>query len=162
MDLCHLDQVVAIEQQSFVSPWTRTLFLDELRIDIAQSSVAVMQQDNEQIVAGYMCIWVIKDECTILRIASHPEFRRKGIGRMLLERSCKKVRAQGATVVFLEVRPSNSAALAFYRACGFTSAGIRKGYYMETGEDAVILIKHLAEGSHNRHGSTDDLVPLSS
>jgi ribosomal-protein-alanine N-acetyltransferase len=162
MDPGHLDAVLEIEEQSFHSPWTRGLFLDELRIEIAQSSVALLQQGHHKTVAGYICTWIIQEECSILRIASHPACRRKGIGRLLLTYSCKKAQAQGVQCMVLEVRPSNTAAVAFYKACGFIPAGIRTGYYIETGEDAVIMIRMLADDVHNHDAGTDAPMPITS
>ncbi len=161
MNVQHLDAVLAIERQSFIAPWSRELFLEELKIPVAESSVAVRQRDNQQRVIGYVCAWIIQEECLILRIAADPGLRRAGIGRMLLEHSCEQAWAKGARVVSLEVRPANCAAVAFYKACGFVPAGVRKKYYTDTGEDAVIMIKHLGErtGEAQENSSNERLLP---
>ena len=82
---------------------------------------------------------VVTDDCTILRIACNQLLQRRGIGRMLLQQGLSQAWERGARRVSLEVRPSNTAALAFYSACGFVLAGVRRGYYPEIGEDALVM-----------------------
>jgi [ribosomal protein S18]-alanine N-acetyltransferase len=90
----------------------------------------------------------VEDDCTVLRIACHPQHRRRGIGSILLQQGLTRAEERGARRASLEVRPSNESALAFYRACGFTLAGVRKGYYPETGEDALVMQLTLAVPPH--------------
>jgi len=139
MNSQHLEEVRGIEQRSFVTPWSTQLFCQELETTVALSLVAVLREDDRETVAGYFCAWIVAEDCTILRIASHPQLRRRGIGRMLLLQGLARAWTRGARVVTLEVRPSNESALAFYRACGFAVAGVRRGYYPETGEDALVM-----------------------
>jgi ribosomal-protein-alanine N-acetyltransferase len=141
----HLEAVQEIEQRSFISPWSAQLFWQELETAVALSLVAVLREDDRETVAGYFCAWIVADDCTVLRIASDPQLRRRGIGRILLQQGLRQAWERGARMVSLEVRPSNEPALAFYRACGFTLAGARRGYYQETGEDALVMQMDLTE-----------------
>jgi ribosomal-protein-alanine N-acetyltransferase len=81
---------------------------------------------------------VLADEMHLLNLAVHPAHRRRGIARFLLTTALVRARSQGAAVVWLEVRPSNRAALALYHSFGFEEVGIRPGYYTDNGEDALI------------------------
>lgn len=145
MNRQHLEEVRGIEQRSFITPWSEQLFCQELEAAVALSLVAVLSEDGSETVAGYFCAWIAADDCTILRIASHPQLRRRGIGRMLLLQGLARAWQRGARMVSLEVRPSNEPARAFYLACGFAVAGVRRGYYPETGEDALVMQMVLTE-----------------
>jgi ribosomal-protein-alanine N-acetyltransferase len=149
----HLEAVRDIEQRSFISPWSAQLFCQELEAAVALPLVAVLREDDRETVAGYFCAWIVADDCTVLRIASDPQLRRRGIGRMLLQHGLAQAWERGARMVSLEVRPSNEPALAFYRACGFTLVGARRGYYPETGEDALVMQMDLTEPP--RGGNTE-------
>ena len=81
------------------------------------------------------------DEAHITNIAVHPDFRRQGIGEQMMRFAFKKARELGATKMTLEVRLSNHGAQALYRKLGFQDRGIRKGYYSDTNEDAIIMWK---------------------
>jgi [ribosomal protein S18]-alanine N-acetyltransferase len=144
----HLEAVQAIEQSSFIAPWSSQLFNQELQLSVALSLIAAIREDGREKVIGYFCAWIVEDDCTVLRIACHPQHRRRGIGSMLLQQGLAKAGERGARRASLEVRPSNDSALAFYRACGFTIAGVRKGYYPETGEDALVMQLTLAVPQH--------------
>ncbi|MCX5903748.1 MAG: ribosomal protein S18-alanine N-acetyltransferase [Proteobacteria bacterium] len=144
----HLEAVQAIEQSSFIAPWSSQLFNQELQLAVALSLIAAIREDGREKVIGYFCAWIVEDDCAVLRIACHPQHRRRGIGRILLQQGLTRAGARGARRASLEVRPSNESALAFYRACGFTIAGVRKGYYPETGEDALVMQLTLAVPPH--------------
>lgn len=144
----HLEAVQAIEQSSFIAPWSSQLFNQELQLAVALSLIAAIREDGREKVIGYFCAWIVEDDCTVLRIACHPQHRRRGIGSMLLQQGLTRAGERGARRASLEVRPSNESALAFYRACGFTLAGVRKGYYPETGEDALVMQLTLAGPPH--------------
>jgi ribosomal-protein-alanine N-acetyltransferase len=131
-----LDEVVAIERGSFSLPWSRGAFLYEME----QNRVARcwVMRDGSRVV-GYVCLWEIGDEVHITNIAVHPDIRRRGIGRTLLQSVIDEARQHGARVVALEVRPSNREARPLYEAFGFQVIGRRKGYYYDTGEDALVM-----------------------
>lgn len=140
----HLDAVMDIEQHSFIAPWSRNLFYHELATPISRAFVAVVRLPDVRAVAGYLCSWIVYEHCNILKCACHPLYRRQGIGRRLLQHGLQDAWQRGAFTASLEVRPSNTGALQFYAACGFSHAGVRKGYYQETREDAIIMVKNLA------------------
>lgn len=131
-----LDQVLEIERVSFATPWTRAAFSYE----IEQNKVArctAMRAGRR--VVGYLCLWEIGHEIHITNLAVHPEWRRRGVGRGLLALAMAEGRARGVTLAFLEVRPSNTRALALYESLGFQVIGRRNGYYFDTGEDALVM-----------------------
>jgi ribosomal-protein-alanine N-acetyltransferase len=133
-----LDEVLAIENASFPLPWNRDHFLDELKTECAFPLVALTPETK---LAGYICPRLLLDEGHILDIAVHSDFRGRGVGRLLVERVLTDCREGGADFVSLEVRPSNTIAIALYRQMGFVETGKRKKYY-ENGEDALLMEYH--------------------
>jgi ribosomal-protein-alanine N-acetyltransferase len=87
---------------------------------------------------AFVLAWQVADEFELLDLGTDPAFRRRGVGRALLDALLERARAGGASAVYLEVRPSNAAALALYRAAGFTDLARRPRYYPD-GEDALLL-----------------------
>jgi ribosomal-protein-alanine N-acetyltransferase len=152
----HLAAVLEIEHSSFVSPWSKNLFCQELSTHVSRSFVALIREADMHMVAGYMCSWIIHEECNILKFACYPQYRRQGIGRLLLRHGLQVAGRMGARIASLEVRPSNTGALLFYAACGFVRAGVRKGYYQETAEDAVIMEMELVEHREPRRVSRQE------
>jgi ribosomal-protein-alanine N-acetyltransferase len=131
-----LDGVMAVEQGAFHTPWSRSAFEEEL----AQNRLAryLVALDGDKIV-GYAGTWLVITEAHVTNVAVHNDRRREGIGRFLMEALMKLAREEGMGSMTLEVRVSNEAARALYQQLGFVSAGIRKNYYSETKEDALIL-----------------------
>jgi ribosomal-protein-alanine N-acetyltransferase len=143
MSLEDLDAVLAIERASFTTPWSRAAF----RYELLQNRVArclVVRADRE--VVGYLCLWEIGHEIHITNLAVHPGFRRQGIARTLLGDTLEEARRSGVEQVFLEVRPTNREARALYESFGFEVIGRRKGYYFDTGEDALVMEVRLPAG----------------
>ena len=134
-----LDQVLELESLCFPIPWSRESFLSELRNPLAQYIVA----EEGFVIQGYAGVWLIFDEGHITNVAVHPRARGKRIGELLLVNTLAFVSAHGGVSVTLEVRPSNDAALSLYRRNGFAEVGVRKGYYSDNGEDALIMTKKL-------------------
>ena len=136
-----LPEVLAIEVASFAVPWTEEMFENELaRGDLSEILIArLADAGNPPPVAGYICVWVVSDELHINNIAVDPRWRRRGIAGALLEAALDHGRLRGGRRAFLEVRVSNVAAQALYRRYRFEAAGIRKGYYDQPAEDAVIM-----------------------
>ena len=128
-----------IEKVSFPSPWSLWCFLAEYANSKSTILVAGPPPPDPWETWGYVIYWVIADEMHILNLAVHPAQRRRGIARALLTTALTRSREQGAAVVWLEVRPSNTAALALYHSFGFEEIGVRPGYYTDNGEDALIL-----------------------
>jgi len=144
-----LDEVVTIERASFGMPWSRGAFLYE----IEQNRVArcwVLRDDDR--VAGYLCLWEIGDELHVTNIAVHPGLRRRGLARRLLGAVLDDGRNRRLRAVTLEVRPTNDEARALYDSFGFRVVGRRRGYYYDTGEDALIMESDL-HASQIRTGS---------
>ena len=136
MTLDDLDEVLAIERVSFQTPWSPSAF----RYELTQNRVArsVIVRAGKQLV-GYVCLWEIGREIHVTNLAVHPSFRRRGAARALLGRLIEDARASGVELVFLEVRPTNAEALTLYESFGFCVIGRRKGYYFDTGEDALVM-----------------------
>ena len=131
-----LDEVLEIERASFSMPWSRGAFLYEMQ----QNRVAqcwVMREEGR--VLGYLCLWEIADELHITNIAVHPTSRRQGVGRTLLQGVLDDAKRRKLRLVVLEVRPSNTEALTLYEGFGFRVTGRRRGYYYDTGEDALVM-----------------------
>jgi ribosomal-protein-alanine N-acetyltransferase len=144
-----LDEVVAIERASFTLPWSRGAFLYEME----QNRVArcwVLREAGE--VIGYVCLWEIGDEVHVTNIAVRPSARRRGLGRTLLSSVLDDARQRRLRVVGLEVRPSNNEALGLYDSFGFKVVGRRKGYYYDTGEDALVMELHLEAATADDQG----------
>jgi [ribosomal protein S18]-alanine N-acetyltransferase len=138
-----LDEVIAIERASFSMPWSRGAFLYELQ----QNRVArcwVMREGTALV--GYICLWEIGDEIHITNVAVAPAARRRGIGRLLLQGVLDYALGHQVSLVVLEVRPSNAEALALYESAGFQTVGRRRGYYYDTGEDALVMEIDLSTG----------------
>jgi ribosomal-protein-alanine N-acetyltransferase len=139
MTAADIENVIAIERASFQFPWSTRFFLDELQVDCARSILA----EVEGRIAGYVLFWFLPEEVDIHNIAVHPDFRRQGIGRLLLEQVVDAARRQERLRVTLDVRFSNVPAQNLYRSFGFVIRGLRKGYYSDNGEDALVMALEL-------------------
>ena len=136
-----LPEVMEIERLSFSNPWHESTFRGELQNSpISFPIVAVGVPDGR--VMGYIIFWKIQDDVQINNIAVRPEARRSGLGEALLRHALALVQAEGAAFVSLEVRVTNAAARRLYEKLGFEVFGIRKGYYSNPDEDAVVMGKH--------------------
>jgi len=127
-----------IEKQSFPSPWSLWCFLAEYANSKSTILVAGPPRPQPWEVWGYVVFWVVAGEMHLLNLAVRRAHRRRGIARSLLTQALDRGRAQNVSVVWLEVRPSNAAALALYRSFGFQEVGRRAHYYNDNGEDALI------------------------
>jgi [ribosomal protein S18]-alanine N-acetyltransferase len=141
MRLDDLDAVLAIERASFPHPWSRQAFLYELRENrVARLWVARLEAGPpDPPIVGYLCLWLIADEVHVTNFAVDPTYRQRGIGRHLLGTLLELYRRDGAQRAALEVRPTNHSARRLYEAFGFRQVGLRKGYYFDTGEDALLM-----------------------
>lgn len=136
MTVADLPGVLAIEQASFPSPWTEANFLHEIENNpLAWNLVA---RAGGRVVA-FACCYIVGDELMLNDLAVDPSLRRGGIGGMLLGHLIEGARGRGCRRLTLEVRPSNRPARALYEAFGFASVGLRRHYYADTGEDALLL-----------------------
>lgn len=130
----HLEQIDKIEQASFASPWSIQSYTDEISNPFAHYLVL----EEASCVVAYGGFWKILDEGHITNVAVAPIARKQGYGSMLLQTLIKKAKELEITSLTLEVRASNKAAQALYTKFGFTSCGLRPGYYPD-GEAAMIM-----------------------
>lgn len=129
--------VSQIDRMSFSMPWPEHSF----QYEVAENRVArcfVAETDDRRI-AAMIVSWIIVDEMHIATIATHPDFRRQGIGERILRDALQDGRDAGAHLAFLEVRASNEAAQAMYRKFGFRVSGKRPRYYKDNSEDAILM-----------------------
>ena len=131
-----LDAVMVIERGAYPFPWTRGIFRDCLRADYP---AWIHEQDGVSI--GYAVLSIAAGEAHILNLCTAPEAQGRGHGRQLLRHVLRLARGRGAQRVFLEVRPSNAAAIALYHGEGFNEIGRRPRYYPAIGgrEDAIVM-----------------------
>lgn len=136
MTLNDLEQVVAIDQISFPLPWPPHSFRYELT-DNPTSRCWVAEAEGG--VVAMLVGWLVMDEIHIATLATHPAFRRRGIGKRLLLHALRSAQAEGAVKAFLEVRESNKTAQEMYRSFGFVEDGRRKEYYKDNAENAILM-----------------------
>ena len=139
MSLQTVDAVAQIEAECFSQPWSHDTFVAELSTPAAVTFVA--NADGE--IAGFINLGVVLDEATVNNIAVKQTYRRRGIGRALLTAAIDYCQNNRLNVLMLEVRQSNRAAIALYERFGFQAVGIRKRFYDEPEEDAVLMNKNI-------------------
>lgn len=137
-----IPQVQLIERKCFSTPWSRNIFLSEVTQN--DNAVYLVAQIAELII-GYVGIWIILDEGHITNIAVHPDYQRQGVGKALMDQITIVAIARGVIAMTLEVRISNHGAQALYNQLGFEPKGIRKQYYQDDKEDALIMWRELGE-----------------
>ncbi len=128
--------VARIEKISFSVPWSETSFYNEVHKPRALPRVAVLGDT----IVGYLCSEYVGDECHILNLAVHPEYRKQGIANALVEHILEELRLKACRFLYLEVRASNYLAKRLYQSFGFKIVGTRKRYYIHPVEDAVIMM----------------------
>jgi ribosomal-protein-alanine N-acetyltransferase len=128
--------VVDLDRRSFSLPWPERSFRFELTDNPA--SRCWVADLNGQIV-GMIVVWLIVNEAHVATLATHPDYRRQGIGRRLLAHALIELIEEGARSSFLEVRESNLAAQAMYRKFGYEVSGRRRRYYRDNDEDAILM-----------------------
>ncbi|HMM05700.1 MAG TPA: tRNA (adenosine(37)-N6)-threonylcarbamoyltransferase complex dimerization subunit type 1 TsaB [Clostridiales bacterium] len=141
MKAADIEELLVLEKTAFPVPWTENMFKNELTN--AYGHYWVLR--SNQHVTAYGGFWLVCDECHITNIAVHEDFRRQGQGKAILEHLIQMAQLYGAHDITLEVRPSNEAALTLYKSHGFLQKGLRKHYYEDNGEDAIIMWLHLPD-----------------
>jgi [ribosomal protein S18]-alanine N-acetyltransferase len=139
LEICDLDDLVALEKICFPHVWTEQQFW----LCLKQKEYYIFGLKKSGNLAAYMSFQHIIDEMEILKLAVHPTHRRKGIGKRLLWLVLQDCMNMGIKKAYLEVRRSNTAALALYTGFGFVQTGVRKGYYPDNKEDALLLFLNL-------------------
>ena len=140
MNIGQLNEVLEIEKLCFTTPWSENSFVYDLTENDKAIYISALIEDR---VVGYCGIWMICDEAHIMNIAVHPDFRRMGIGSIIIEKIIDIAFDNNLQSMTLEVKISNYAAIDLYKRFGFAQFGIRKGYYEDTNEDAIIMWKTL-------------------
>ena len=131
-----IDDVVRVEKASFPTPWSKEAFYNEIKNNHFAHYLLI--EVNGQIV-GYCGVWIIVDEAHITNIAILPEYRGQKLGEALMNEVMSFSKVLGAKTLTLEVRVSNEVAQGLYRKLGFQNGGIRKNYYVDNYEDALVM-----------------------
>ncbi len=137
-----LEKIIEIEHASFSSPWSPQAFISELR-DNEYARYFCLELEGE--IIGYMGLWFILEEGHITNVAIAPGFRGKRRGEVLMRFVIQIMAKEGMERMTLEVRASNMPAQRLYERLGFVKAGVRKGYYSDNREDALIMWLDLDE-----------------
>ncbi len=138
--------IAALERRCVADPWSLQSFREALGTELSFGLVAECRGE----IAGYLIGRVTVGTGEILNLAVAPEWRRRRIGRLLLEAGLEGLAGRGAEEVFLEVRESNAGALALYQGAGFRAVGQRAGYYRSPREDALVLRTELPAAERKR------------
>ena len=144
MTIAGIDEVLAIEKVSFSDPWSREMFRSELEVGGGTYARVAMRGDT---LAGYLLAVMVVDEAHLGNLAVHPSERRSGVGQRLLDDLLETAREKGVARVTLEVRESNQIARKFYYRNEFIDVAMRKNYYRNPVEDAIVMLRSLQEGS---------------
>ena len=131
--------VAALEKEIFSDAWSEK----SVRETYEQNHALIIGAWEEETFAGYVIFYYVLDEGEIARIAVSPECRRKGVAGRLFTGILKECEKKEITRILLDVRVSNEPAIAFYKKCGFTEDGIRKGFYEQPKEDAVLMSREI-------------------
>ena len=137
MTSAHVPQVAALEKICFSDPWSEKSIASELDNPLSCWLVSL----EGETVTGYVGSQTVLDQTDMMNIAVHPDFRRQGIARSLIEALTQALKKRGSRALMLEVRASNTPARTLYETLGFAPVGVRRNYYRNPKEDALILRK---------------------
>jgi ribosomal-protein-alanine N-acetyltransferase len=149
MTVDDLGEVAALEALVFRNPWGRQAFVSELAC--RQAYDFVLKAGSRELV-GYACFRLVMGELHLLKVAVRKKYRQQGIAPRFIRQCMERIPAK-VERVFLEVRPSNEAAIRLYEKLGFGEWGRRPGYYLDTGEDAILMGRTYKGGSYECKGS---------
>jgi ribosomal-protein-alanine N-acetyltransferase len=139
-----VDTVAALERSIFTDPWSRSVFMREAQLgDDSWNRVAVDEVSGR--ILGYLVAWFVADEVHLANVGVDPDLRRGGLAQQLLDEMIEEGSRRGARLVLLEVRRSNIVAQAFYEKNGFSTVTVRRRYYQDNREDALVMIKPLSD-----------------
>jgi ribosomal-protein-alanine N-acetyltransferase len=149
-----MPEVLAIEHASFEFPWCEEEFLRVLR---QRNCIGMVAEYGERVV-GFMIYELHKNKLHVLDFASHPEFRRQGVGRQMLAKLVGKLSTHRRTRIALEVRETNLVAQLFYRVQGFRATGVAREHFPDTGEDAFVMQYLLDESLIEDHAPANRIA----
>lgn len=155
----HIEQILEIENASFLTPWTHGMFLNEFNSPLSYLFVATRSEERGDVVIGYIIFWMLMEEVHILNLAAHPAYRRLGIAQSLLHFSLDYVYKKGGIAYFLEVRRDNQAAIDLYQKVGFALWRVRRNYYADSGEDALIMRLFYGDRTYEKKGDEQPRLP---
>lgn len=135
MSNLHIDEVYEIEEESFFTPWSKKSIREEVKNSLGRYIVIL---DDKKVVA-YGGFWIIGIDANINNIAVKSEYRGMGVSKMLMNKLIEMAKNENAQNMYLEVRESNKVAQNLYRSLNFKMIGLRKGYYVDTDEDAIVM-----------------------
>lgn len=142
MDVCDISKLVELENLCFDDPWSENMLLEDLKND---NTLYIGAFIDDSILVGYIGIWEIGDTGEITNVAVHPKYRKMGIASMLLEKLIEYCLDDGFNFINLEVREGNVPAINLYSKFGFEKVGLRKNYYKNPTENAVLMTKTLPD-----------------
>lgn len=145
MAFSHIEETARLEKVCFSLPWSEDGLKSELDNKFARFFVAL----SGDVIAGYIGSHNVLGEVYITNVAVFPEFRRKGVGKALVEHLLNKMKEENAEFVTLEVRESNFNAITLYEKCGFEKVGKRKDFYEKPREDGVLMTCFLGDNYEN-------------
>lgn len=137
MTVADIDGVLKIEQEAFSLPWTRDAFVQEMTTNL--HAYYLVAEDQSQRIVGFCGMWLVMDESHITNVAVTEQVKGQGIGEGLMREAIRVAKDNGAVLMTLEVRVSNTIAQNLYRKLDFQNGGIRKGYYSDNLEDALVM-----------------------
>lgn len=139
-----LPAVMEIENAAFNHPWSTELLKRELTHDWSTILLAEERLSNGKMkLLGFAIFWLVHDELHILNVATDPAQRRRGVARAVMNAAIAKARSRKCSLATLEVRRSNDPAIHLYKSMGFRPVGIRPNYYVDEGEDAIVMVLDL-------------------
>lgn len=141
LDIADVDRICEIERLSFPDPWTKISFAD---IATGKTNYIFLTAIFCGDIVGFGCIYTVLDEMQIMNIAVMPELRGKGIASRLMDEIISEAKRQSSSIIMLEVRESNKAAIGLYKKYGFETVGLRKNYYRNPIENAILMDKPIS------------------
>lgn len=143
MTVDDLPAVQEIEARAFKHPWSPELLRRELTHEWSTILLAEEDTPDGRRILGFLICWVVHDELHILNVATDPVHRNRGVARTVLTAALERARQRKCILATLEVRRSNEVALHLYQTFGFRPVGVRPNYYVDEGEDAIVMVLDL-------------------
>lgn len=132
--------ILEIEERCFTSQWTAEMFLYELRENEFGHFYVICENDK---IIGFIDFWITFETCQLANIAIHPDYQHRGYSKQLMDKMIEVANQMKCETIMLEVRVSNTNAKNLYKSYEFIDMNIRKGYYSDNGEDAIVMCKAL-------------------